>query len=180
MQVPRPPPLSLCESRGTLTDIVVPLPAMREIFVLSVSGCVSDRASRCVRGHEAADGSLNHTRGGEARTYHRRQPGGPPARHSERPRTRRRTRRRDAGPPRFSRLPEKLGQARAQGPLRPLGPSTESPARTVPPKDTVSPASTVSPKDTVSPKSTVFPKSTVSQEAAATSVRFTAPAMRHM
>ena len=81
MQVSGPGPLSLRESRGTLTDIVVSQPAMREIFVLSVSGCVSDRVSQRFRGHQVADRHANHTRGGEARTYHRKDADKPLAEH---------------------------------------------------------------------------------------------------
>jgi hypothetical protein len=93
MQVLHPGPLSLRENRGTLTGVIEPQPVMREIFVLSVSGCASscvskgvsdrgckrdsDRVSQCVCGHEVANCRLNHTRGTEARTYRPKAPGGP-------------------------------------------------------------------------------------------------------
>jgi hypothetical protein len=74
MQVPRPRPLSLRESRGTLPDTAESQPVMRGIFVLSVSGCVFDHVPRSVRAIAVANCRLNLTRGGEARTYRRKHP----------------------------------------------------------------------------------------------------------
>ena len=173
MQVSGPGPLSLRESRGTLTDIVVSQPAMREIFVLSVSGCVSERASQCVRGHKVANPRLNHTRGGEARTYHRKDPRGPPARPPQR-------RRGHAGVPRMSG-PRATPSPRQSRSLRNTVPqqSTVSQEATATPRRTVSPVNTRSPVNTVSPVNTGSPTDTAHTRFTA-HTRVTVPAMRHM
>jgi hypothetical protein len=170
MQVSRPRPLSLCESRGTLTDIVASQPAMREIFVLSVSGCVSDRVSQRVRGHEVADRRLNHTRGGEAGMYHRKDPDKPSAGQRDR---RRPASRRPAGPPRTPGPAGKPRPPRDPWPHGPLGPPTVHRALSVPLNTMVSLITFVSPKIEVRRPCTASPATTVL-------VSFTAPAMRHM
>jgi len=169
MQVPRPRPLSLCESRGTLADIVVSQPAMREIFVLSVSGCVSDRVSQRVRGHRVADRHANHTRGGEAGTYHRIDPDKPFAEHWDR---RRPARRQRAGPRRTPGPARKPGPPRDPYPHGSLGTSAVSRSFSVPLNTMVSRLTPESPEVIMSPKRTASPATVLAS--------FTAPAMRHM